>query len=103
MPLPILCGAPTRAEIVPQPADQGRHARIGMRVYPGGASQWYVRVLDPGDYQGRHRAICQHPFVPYRGDETRGCGAPDGPDGLEDAVRCGFYRHHHPTMQEAHQ
>jgi hypothetical protein len=79
----------------------GRHARLGLSVRANG-DRWWPMERDPGEHQGRHRAICSHPFIPHRGADHLGCGAPDGPEGLEHTVRCGFYRRHHPTMLEAH-
>lgn len=48
-----------------------------------------------GVMEGRHRAIRQHAFVPHPRGENFGCNRPedDDPD-----CRCGYYRHHHPTM-----
>ena len=47
---------------------------------------------------GRHRAICEHAFVPHpRGDEF-GCNRSEDD---EPEVRCGYYRQHHPTMLTA--
>lgn len=45
--------------------------------------------------EGRHRAICQHPFVPHPRGEDFGCNRPED---HEPDVRCGYYRRHHATM-----
>lgn len=53
------------------------------------------RVVGNMEYEGKHRAIRQHAFVPHWRGEEFGCDrAEDG----EPDVRCGYYRKNHPTM-----
>jgi hypothetical protein len=56
---PTMIGAPSH-EIVPEPPAKhwGRHASIGMRMYPDRSTQWYARVREQSD-AGRHRASGQ--------------------------------------------
>lgn len=55
-------------------------------------------VCDTSDRGGRHRALRNHAFVQHRDDDRFGCGRPEDD---EPTVRCGYYRHHHPTMAAA--
>lgn len=75
----------------------GRHALLGLSVRPSG-DRWWAVEQDPGGYEGRHRAIRQHPFVQHRGDDRWGCGLNEGDVDGDAPIRCGFYRQHHPTM-----
>lgn len=58
-------------EITPAPTNEGRHAAIIDRTMPTGRTTWYLQVIDPGDYEGLHRAPSLDGVPRLQGHECR--------------------------------
>lgn len=71
----VLVGDRSVSEIVPRP-NEGKHTRLGMRVYPGGAGQWFLRIKDQGTCSCEHGPRLWCPS--YRGTTCGTCGKRPG-------------------------